>query len=261
MGIVERLILLGLFISGLAAAMVFGSWGRTALSMADTLELKNGRRIEFDSFREEGGEIRIYVPSGSFVISKHEIRTFRAGGELGGPEMSGNPEVLEDPLAVPLNGSSSTTEDMGQEDLQRREEEIRLREELLENARNIRTTMKDYWRASRREKEPCSESCQQEIAARVAELRARQLDALYQPEKARGEPEVYLRPSPFVGLPPEKIQSRPKVPSPRVQGPPPAYTQQEEQFSKLRARLEELYTQREHLFREMRRKGFETGEP
>ena len=256
---------------GLAAAMVFAAWFHAALAMAEVLELKNGRRIDYESFSEEGDRIRIYLPSGSFVISKDEIHRLRAG-DHNDLEMSVRSEfppsefpaaVAEVSLATPVRSSpgKSGPRKMVREDPRRRKEEKKLRAELLENARRIRSAMNDYLRASKRGKEPCSESCRQEITARVAELKARQLDALYDPQKARGVSQGYLRPSPFVGLPPEKVQAAPAVESPRVQGPLPAYTPQEEQFSKLSRRIEELYTQRDALIEKMRRSGFETGEP
>jgi len=245
-----------------------------------TLVLKNGRRITVQSYREEGGMIKFPGMGGEIGISRDQIQSILKAGE---PETRGMSLLgTERPSVVPpttareekIEAGRAPVEEAkpGQAQEKALSPEEKLAEERAKEEKEYQNKVRqltDQLKSARDRfllgtrgssgADPTLLNSEEAIRGRTEVLTSRLRDAQHNP----GDPAAVklLTPSPFSGLPPTvtEFRSGQDQLGPRVNTPPPAYTEKERELSNLRNQVRELETARERLIQEMRQKNFDTG--
>jgi hypothetical protein len=242
----------------------------------DTLVLKNGRRITVESYREEGGMIKFRGLGGEIGISKDQIQSILKGGtseregqslrvpaagESSPPPASASPEEKakvgekKDVKEKLLTPEEKLAEEKAKEEKEYQNKVKKITEE-------IKAARDRYGLATRGSggPEPSLLDSEEAIRARTDDLNSRLRDAQYNPGGPSDAGEVRLStPSPFTGAPPSTIELRPGPVIPRVDSPPPTYSEKEKELSDLRNQINQLTNEREKLIEEMQQKNFNTG--
>lgn len=267
-------------------AMVVFCWSEPLL--ADyTLVLKNGRRITVESYREEGGMIKFYGLGGEIGISKDQIQSILKAGEMEGrgtvlPGLEGSaagsretsqeekkvtspPREGEDRVggkkevaAEPKERVVTPEERLAAERAKEEKEYQRRVKEITAELKSVRDRFLLATSGSSGP-EPTLLGSEEAIRARTEILMSRQRDAQHNPESPSAV--KLLTPSPFTGSPPNvtEFRSGQDQLGPRVNPPPPGYTEKERELSNLRNQLRGLENARDRLIQEMRQKKFDTG--
>ncbi|HEV8341172.1 MAG TPA: hypothetical protein VGR30_02255 [Candidatus Binatia bacterium] len=236
-----------------------------------TLVLKNGRRIAVESYREEGGMIKFQGLGGEIGISRDQIQTIVKGGvnETQGLRLPSAAEPLSQPArtsqeektaASPGPGTNLGEKTLSSEE-QRAREENEYRNKVLKITEELRAAMERYsLTRGASSRDPSLLDTEEAIRARTEDLNSRLRDAQYNPAGPSDAGAVRLStPSPFTGAPPTTTELQPGGVIPRVDSPPPAYSERERELSELRNRINQLTKEREKLIEEMRQKNFNTG--
>ncbi len=82
------------------AHLLLGLWGLLFLSIATAhaqflIEFADGRRMKVPSYKEEGEQVTVYTPSGSFAFQKSDIKRVVALGEPAGMAKAEGKRVKE----------------------------------------------------------------------------------------------------------------------------------------------------------------------
>ncbi|MFQ5683670.1 MAG: hypothetical protein ACE5HC_10415 [Candidatus Binatia bacterium] len=245
------------------------------LFAAYTLVLKNGRRITVQSYREEGGMIKIYSLGGEIGINRDQIRTILKDQEAVRQGM-----VLPGAETKPLRSSSvegsrfeeiektpnetkkkilSPEESLARE---KAKQEREYRKRVEEITKQIKAARNRYGIASGGGggREPSLLNSAEAIKARTDDLNSRLRDAQHNPGGPSGAGNLNLgTSSSFTGAPPTTTVLHPGKVPPRVNVPAPRYSRKERELSELRKRLLQLEQERERLIGEMKQKKFNTG--
>jgi len=258
-----------------------------------TLLLKNGRRITVDSYREEGGIIKVYRLGGEMGFSRDQIESIirvekgerqRAvlpdlpvhGTQTGAGKSAGKAVGTrrEEKVAPPGHIVGGESEEKKEEQVeikekaktpeerraeQRAKEEKKYQKRVREVTGRLKALMARYSLATRGATGPQPTLVfTPEDRRKLAEAMASRLkDAQHNP----GDPGVVIlrTPSPFIGQPSITRELRRRAGRPRVTRRLPAYSAKEKELSKLRAQINQLRRERERLIQEMKRKKFDTG--
>ncbi len=238
-----------------------------------TLVLKNGRRIIVQSYREEGGMIKFYDLGGEIGIGRDQIQNILKGreGEKPGtvsPRIEGAParpvgeprvdQKKESPIE-PRAKISSPEEKLPEE---RAQDEKEYQNKLKEITAQIKGLGDQYSLATRgtSSTEPGLLDSEEAIKARTEDLTSRLRDSQHNPAGPSDAGAIQLETSsPFSGVPPTITELRPGEIIPRVDSPPPPYTEKEKELSELRNQMIQLQKEREMLIEEIKQKGFDTG--
>lgn len=236
-----------------------------------TLVLKNGRRIAVESYREEGGMIKFQGLGGEIGISRDQIQTIVKGGvkESQGLRLPSAAEPFSQPerksqeektAASPEPGTKLGEKTLSPEE-QRAREENDYRNKVLKITEELRAATERYaLTRGASSRDPSLLDTEEAIRARTEDLNSRLRDAQYNPAGPSDAGAVRLStPSPFTGAPPTTTELQPGGVIPRVDSPPPAYSERERELSELRNRINQLTKEREKLIEEMRQKNFNTG--
>lgn len=252
-----------------------------------TLILKNGRRITVQSYREEGGMIKFYGLGGEIGIAKDQIQSILKAGEIEGRGMvlpgtqgpavgsretgqeekkvAGAPGEGDSAVGakkeVPTEAKESTLtpeERLAAERAKEEKEYQRKVKEITEQLKSARDRLLLTTRGSSGSG-PTLLNSEEAIRGRTEVLTSRQRDAQHNPEDPAAV--KLLTPSPFTGAPPTvtEFRSGQEQLGPRVNTPPPAYTEKERELSNVRNQVRELENARERLIEEMRQKKLDTG--
>ncbi len=265
-------------------AVVFSS--PTPLFAADyTLILKNGRTVNVEAYKEEGGVIIFSSYGGEISIAKEDVQSIIPAVEgqatrqvpLQADVVPGEPPELgplEEKLARP--GQQQGMEGMKDEPLatnekvltpeeikaeERAEEERQYRRKVEEVTARIKALRVRFALATRRAPgpEPSLLDSQEAIRARTADLNSRLKDAARTPAGPSDRGNVRLeQPSPFTGAPPTIIDLKPGGFAKRVHPPLTPYSPEEKQLSQLRGQILALEKERDRLIQEMRDSNFNT---
>jgi len=241
-----------------------------------TLVLKNGRRITVESYREEGGMIKFRGLGGEIGISKDQVQSILKGGTA-----EGEGQYLRLPAPAessPVPASASPEEKAKVDEKKDVKEKLptaeeKLAEERAKEEKEYQNKVKEITEQLKTARdryslttggsggpEPSLLDSEEAIRARTDDLNSRLRDAQYNPAGPSDAGGVRLStPSPFTGAPPSTIELRPGEVIPRVDSPPPTYSEKERQLSELRNQINQLTKQREQLIEEMRQKNFNTG--
>jgi len=259
-----------------------------------TLLLKNGRRITVESYREEGGIIKVYRLGGEIGFSRDQIESIiqvekgegqRAvppdlpvrGTQTGAGQSPGKAVGIrhkEEKVAPPGHIVGGEGEEKKEEQVeikeqaktpeerraeQRAKEEKKYQKRVREVTERLKALMARYSLATRGATGPQPTLVfTPEDRRKLAEAMASRLkDAQHNP----GDPGVVIlrTPSPFIGQPSITKELRRRAGRPRVTRRLPAYSAKEKELSKLRAQIDQLRREREKLIQEMKRKKFDTG--
>jgi len=234
------------------------------------LILKNGRRLTVQGYREEGGMIKFQGLGGEIGIARDQIQSIlpAAGKQERGmllPRSESAPGQSE-------RGPSPETESTGKEEEararasqqpdQRAQEEKEYLKKLGQITAELRFARERYSLATGGTggKDPTLLLDDAAIKARSDDLNSRLRDAQHNPSPPPDAGVLKLAvPSPFTGVPPSIVELPPAGAIPRVESPPPDYTQKERELSDLRNQIHRLENERERLIQEMRQKNFDTG--
>ena len=261
-------------------------FGLVAPLFADyTLILKNGRTVNVEAYKEEGGRIIFSSYGGEISIAKEDVQsiipvveglatrkvppqTDVVPGEP--PELGPGEEKLtrpgqeqgmegtkDEPLAT--KEKVLTPEDIRAEERAKEKKEYQRR--VREITERIRAMRDRYALAVRRSPGPQSSllNSPEAIRARTADLNSRLRDSQYNPAGPSDAGGVKLeKPSPFAGQPPGTIQLQPGGVIRRVNPPLAPYSKKEKELSDLRKQINQLQKQRERLIQEMREKNFDS---
>jgi hypothetical protein len=219
------------------------------------LELKNGRQITVQSYRQDGAMIRFSGLGGEMAIGSDQIRSIRRAGEserdASSPLAPARPSV---PAASPPSAVSPQT------------------------AKAPETTSADSQQpmggqpsATRVEEERAYQQQVKELTAQLRELRERY--ALLTRGNTGSEPKLFTTDEAFRGHQ-EDLLSRLRDAQYRAQGlpsgsnatsppfsldAPPAYSERQKELSDLRRRMSDVEGRRQKLIEEMKLKNFDTG--
>ncbi len=237
-------------IFSLAATVISLSF-RSAL--ADyTIILKNGRQITVQSYCEEGSMIKFFGLGGEIAISKDQVQAIHRAGDTdrGGP-LGLAVDRLPTTMAPELPPVSTTPKDVkplppsvGEKEQQakkRAEEEKAYQQRVKELTEQLRELRERYSLIARGNKgsEPSLFTSEEAFKGQQADLLSRLRDAQY---KAQGLPTGSASQSP-----PNSLDA------------PPAYTEREKELSDLRARMNQLESERQKLIDEMKAKDYDSG--
>jgi hypothetical protein len=277
-------VLITLSVSLIGFAVVFGS--ASSLFADYTLILKNGRTVNVETYKEEGGRITFSSYGGEISIAKEDVQSIIPAVEgLATRQVSPQTEVLPakppEPgpgeERLPRPGQEQGMEGMKDEPLATKEkvltpEEIRAEERakeekeyqnrLSEVTAKLKAVTDRFLIANKRTTgpqptKPCVVDCDQETKARVADLNSRLKDAVRTPAGPDNRGSVKIeQPSPFQGLPPTIRTLKPGGAMQRVQPPPAPYSAKEKKLSLLRKQILNLENERDRLIQEMREKDF-----
>jgi hypothetical protein len=238
----------------------------TRYNIADAqyvLELKNGRQITVQNYREEGPMLKFQGFGGEIGITKDQIRTVRKSGvgEFTGFNISeATPSREPEGRRLPENVAPQSTgpENPINEDEKRNNEEIEYRKRVAETTQELKEARTRYATAVRGNsgRDPMQLSTEEQIQARNADITSRFKDAQNTPSEPASV--KVLRPSPFTSLPATVEYDIAGQATPNL-GRPEPYTELERQLSDLRRRVVQLEKEREQLIREMQEKNFDTG--
>jgi len=274
----HMLITLSVFLIGFA---VF--FGLVSLLFADyTLILKNGRTVNVETYKEEGGRIIFSSYGGEISIAKEDVQSIIPAIEgLATRPVSPQSEVVPAKPPEPGPGEEKFArprqkqgmEGMKDESLatkltpeeikaaERAEEERQYRIKVKEVTAQIKALRDRLAVANRRSPgpEPSILDSQEAIRARTADLNSRLKDAARNTAGPGGRGDVRLeQPSPFTGAPPTTIDLKPGRVTKRVHPPLTPYSPKEKQLSQLRGQILALEKQRDRLIQEMRDRNFNT---
>jgi hypothetical protein len=255
-----------------------------------TLVLKNGRRITVQAYREEGQMIKFYGAGGEVGIPRDQIQSIlkAAEGEGRGLDLRGAPAAdtpepdseVRKPSARPAQQTATDVGPPGDETEQATERGANEAQDYRQKLEKITGQLKDaedsYLSASRgsNSPEPSLLDNDEAMRRRTDDLSSRLKDAQRNPIPSDAGPLKLQIPSPFTGQPPITVELRPgevynssglpihnAIPTqqPRVEPPPPPYSDREKELSNLRNRMNQLVIEREALIEEMKRKNLEPG--
>ncbi len=264
-------------------AVVFGS---AATLLADyTLILKNGRTVNVEAYKEEGGRIIFSSYGGEISLAKEDVQSIiPAVKGLATRQVSPQTEVVpgkppelgpgEEKLARP--GQEQGMKGMKDEPLatkekvltpeeikaaERAEEERQYRMKVKEVTARIKALRDRLAVANRRTPgpEPSLLDSPEAIKARTADLNSRLKDSARRSAELSDRDVVRLeQPSPFTGAPPTTIKLKPGGASKRVRPPLTPYSPKEKKLSQLRSQILVLERKRDRLIQEMRDRNFNT---
>jgi hypothetical protein len=227
------------------------SYSISAVSADYVLVLKNGRRINVQSYREEGSMIKFHGLGGEIAISKDQVTNILKDGDRGlpslslsGPDQSRSASVgeptLEKQLSPPrrLDDVSASEEKLAEE---RAKEEKQYQKRIKEITEQIKQLREHYSAVTRGHagQDPFFFTTEEAFRGHQEDLLSRLRDAQY---KAQGLPTGRDAQSP-----------------PFSASPPPPYTEKQKELSDLRSRMNQLETERQRLIDEMKEKNFDTG--
>lgn len=235
-----------------------------------TLVLKNGGRITVQSYREEGGMIKFRGLGGEIGISRDQIQSILRAGTIKGEglRLPASAEISpaaastgqeEKSVASPGPGTDLEEKTLSSEE-QRAKEESEYRNKVARITEQLKAAIDRYaiLRGSSG-RDPSLLNSDEAIRARTDDLISRLRDSQYNPGGPSDAGAVRLStPSPFTGAPPSTIELQPGQVAPRVDSPPPSYSEREKELSDLRNRINQLTKERERLIEEMRQKNFDT---
>lgn len=215
------------------------------------MELKNGRRITVQSYREEGSMIKFSGNGGEIGISKDQVKSIRRAGD----GKSRKPSALEEdefppttpestpPLTPKPPGEPAARMPAPQEtpEAKRDAEEKAYLQRIEELTRELKQLREQYAIRTRGNTgpEPQFFTTEEAFKGHQADLLSRLRDAQL---RARGLPTGSDATSPPLAL-----------------DAPPAYTEKQKELSDLRRRINQLASERQKLIDEMKAKGFDTG--
>jgi len=234
------------------------------ISAQYVLQLKNGRRVVIQSYRDEGGMIKFYGLGGEIGIGKDQIQSIQpigAGEDRGltlpGPEAV--PPTAQQPKAPEERMARPEVEErpLSPED-ERAREENEYQQKLSEVTLKLKEAQDRYSQSIRG-----TTSADATQLVTEEQIRARQEDAVSRFKDAQKNPSEpapvnVLRPSPFSGLPPT-IETYPAGQTSPSLGTPQPYTDRQKELSDFRKQAIELELERERLIKEMQQKNFGTG--
>jgi len=264
-------------------AVVFGL---AAPLFADyTLRLKNGRTVNVDAYKEEGGMIIFSSYGGEISIAKEDVQSIipvveglatrkvppqtdvvpgESAETVPGEERVGRPgqgqEMKEQPVAI--KEKVLTPEEIRAE--KRAKEEKEYQKRVREVTERLKATRDRYAVATMRATgpdptKPCVFNCGKITKARVADLNSRSKDADRTPAGPHNRGSVKLaKPSPFTGAPPTIIDLKPGGAMQRINPPLTPYSPKEKKLSQLRGQILALEKERDRLIQEMRDRNFNT---
>jgi hypothetical protein len=206
------------------------------------LILKNGRQITAQSYREEGGTIKILGLGGEFGISKDQIQSIRkagqgSGGGLNIIEMDSSarqattpqkpsPTLARDTKAPSIPGKSA----------EEVEEEKEYQKRLAELTKDLEATRQDYFKATQGGG-TASNLSKEGIRSWTMDFASR----IHDSQKVPGGGGAGSTP-----------------PTPPYM---PNYTAKEKELSDLRIKIDNLQKERDNLIQEMKSKNIPTGIP
>jgi len=273
-----------LSVSLIGFAVVFGS--ASPLFADYTLILKNGRTVNVQTYKEEGGRIIFSSYGGEISIAKEDVQSIIPAVEgLATRQVSPQTEVVpakppepgpgKEKLARP--GQEQGMEGMKDDSLATKKEKVLTPEEIkaaerAEEERQYRMKVKavtaqikalrDRFAVAVRRTpgpEPSLLESPEAIRARTADLNSRLKDSARRPAEPSDRDVVRLeQPSPFTGAPPTTIVLKPGGISKRVRPPLTPYSPKEKKLSQLRGQILALEKQRDRLIQEMRDRNFNT---
>jgi hypothetical protein len=237
-----------------------------------TIELKNGRRITTQSYREEGTAIRVFGLGGEFTIPRDQVKTIQRADEVSGRGLdlrdsapggdngatpAANPagSALARPAAQPAERPETPEE-------RRAKEEEEYRKRVQDVTERLKAAQNNFLNASRgnNSPEPSVLSTDDANRRRADDLNARLRDTQNSPGgQSDGGPVRLESPSPFTGTAPTVTEIAPSAPPPSVGPPPPGYTSSERQLSDLRNDMTQLTRERDKLIEEMKQKNYQSG--
>lgn len=241
-----------------------------------TIILKNGRRITVESYREDGEMIKFSGLGGEIGISKSQVQSIEQAGVKGRGMVVPGEEIVparpapetekvkvekekEERPGEAKEKGLSPEEQLAQE---RAKEEKEYQERLSKITGEIKSLRDRYALAARgtTSAEPGLLDSEQAIRKRTEDLNSRLRDSQYDPARAGAAGGLTLNaPSPFASQPPTSLELRPGAVVPRVDVPPPPYSETERELSDLRNQITRLENERKMLIEEMRQKNFDTG--
>jgi len=212
--------------------------------------------------------IKAYGLGGEVGIAKDQIQSILKAGEQGqGLDLRGAESVEagsvelrqeEEKQSTPVEGAPPRDK-LAEE---KAKEEKEYQKKVKEITEQIKTTTERYSTAGRGGSTPEQALMGDDAAirARADDLASRLRDAQHNPAGPSDAGGVKLyHPSPFTGQPPTITELRPGELIPRLEPPPPPYSERERELSELRNRINQLVKERERLIEEMKQKQFDTG--
>ena len=272
-----------LSVSLIGFAVVFGS--ASPLFADYTLILKNGRTVNVQTYKEEGGRIIFSSYGGEISIAKEDVQSIIPAVEgLATRQVAPQTEVVPAKPPEPGPGKERLArpgQEQGMEGMkdgplatkekvltpeeikaaERAEEERQYRKKVKEVTAQIKALRDRFAVATRRTPgpEPSLLDSPEAIRARTADLNSRLKDAARNPAGPSDRGAVRLeQPSPFTGAPPTIIDLKPGRVAKRVQPPLTPYSPKEKQLSQLRGQILALEKERDRLIQEMRDRNFNT---
>ena len=238
-------------VSFFVALLCLASWLGVANAQY-VLELKNGRQITTQSYREEGAMIKFSGLGGEIAISKDQVEAIRRAGSesAGAPTFSVDrlpaPTAPERPLPpTPTTETKSVQTPSPPPDEQlakkRAEEEKAYQDKVKQLTEQLKELRDRYSMMTRGNKgpEPFLFTTEEAFRGQQEDLLSRLRDAQ---SKAQGLPTGSAATSPPFSL-----------------DPPPAYSEKQKELSDLRSRINQVENDRQRLIEEMKAKNFETG--
>jgi hypothetical protein len=244
-----------------ASFFIIAAWLGTANAQY-VLELKNGRQITVQSYREEDSMIKFQGFGGEIGISRDQLKTIRkaraegtAGLDISAPEIAQEAEARR--LAEIRGKESSAAAKPINEAEERAREEMEYRRRLAETTRELKEARSRYSLALRGTTSPDATQLvtEEQIRIHSADVSSRFKDAQRNPTDPA--PVKVLRPSPFSSLPPTVEYDVAGQVAPNL-GRPEPYTELERLLSDLRQRILQLEKERDRLIKEMQEKNFDT---
>jgi hypothetical protein len=238
-------------VSFFVALLCLASW-LGAANAQYVLELKNGRQITIQSYREEGAMIKFSGLGGEIAISKDQVQTIRRAGaseSASGPTFPvDRPTAPTSPERAPalpppseIKPSSPPVPTDQQIAKKRAEEEKAYQDKVKQLTEQLKELRDRYSMMTRGNKgpEPFLFTTEEAFRGQQEDLLSRLRDAQ---NRAQGLPTGSAATSPPFSL-----------------DPPPAYSTREKELSDMRSRINQVENDRQRLIEEMKAKNFETG--
>jgi hypothetical protein len=230
-------------------------WSAGWLAIAEAqyvLELKNGRQITVQSYREEGSMIKFAGLGGEIAISRSQVQAIRRADEAarGGAsslDLDRLPQTIAptQPAGAPKSAGvkpASATTGTDEELRKRRADEEKAYQQKIKDLTEQLAGLRDRYSMSTRGSkgnEPSLFTTEEAFKGHHEDLLSRLRDAQF---KAQGLPGGSSATTPPYSL-----------------DPPPAYSARQRELSDLRSRMNQLEDERTRLIEEMKAKNFDTG--